>query len=494
MPAVLFVPLITYFYKPSQVLNLNAAKILFLLKNSFFQAGLSTLCCFFASLPAILYTHNGGKRLTGLIEMTYFIPYYFPVISSVIAFGLFFTSFLKGLNYTLAAVLIVHIFYNTPVFVKDLCQAVQRLDTNLIEAGELDCINKRQLLFHIIIPQLFKPFARAFFLVFTFCFTSFGVLLAFGNIGLTNFEVRIYTMLNTNLDITRALNLALIQFLILLVLNTIVTHNEDFELLPIAPANKKKKPLTTVLTVIYLLFELSVICISLFYSVYFSIKHGKNYFLHLFSSSFNREFPFVQGLFNSFFIAGCSALIISVLVYFLAKVSKDKAKEIYITSLFTISPIILSLALIALHILWDVPSFICMVSGYTLLALPVSYSFMASHIQSFPQEIISSAKIDGAWGIKLFFSVEFPILSKTLFLNILIIFAFIFGEFTIAYMFQNGDSFPLVSTVAYSLFSRRMIGEGHAINSLLILLIATIFLFQNFLSGRFGRKKETSNN
>ena len=186
------------FFYLEDLMDIMDDETLGLITMSFKQGVLSSILAFIAAiLPAYYVTYRRGF-LSTLIEGTIFIPFFFPVISTVITFSLVFNlPLLKdlGILYSLKAILIANVFYNAPIFVKYLSLGMKRIPNEVIEAG-LECGASKWVIFTriklpLILPQIF----RGFFLVFTYSFTSFGIVLSLGGLKFSTLEVEIVNSL-----------------------------------------------------------------------------------------------------------------------------------------------------------------------------------------------------------------------------------------------------------------------------------------------------------
>ena len=178
------------------------------LSFTFYQATLSTALTLLVGLPAAyLFSRYlfRGKRLLRALVM---VPFILPTV--VVAAG--FNALLgpRGwlnlalmslfnlstppidLIYTLAAILLAHLFYNTSVIIRLVGSAWSRLDIQLEQAGKVLGAGRLQVFRKITLPLLKPVILSASLLVFLFDFTSFGVILLLGGPKYATVEVSIY--------------------------------------------------------------------------------------------------------------------------------------------------------------------------------------------------------------------------------------------------------------------------------------------------------------
>ena len=97
------------------------------------------------------------------------------------------------------------------------------------------------------------------------------------------------------------------------------------------------------------------------------------------------------------------------------------------------------------------------------------------YIKKFNSEILEAASLETKSKWEIFRYIEFPILRKIFFFSYLNTFALLFGEFTISYTMQIGDSFPTISLVNYSLITGKKFLESSALSTVIILFLLIIF-------------------
>jgi len=180
------------FFHMESLIDILDSETLSLVYMSFKQGILTSILAFIvAILPALYVTYRKGI-LTTLIEGTIFIPFFFPVISTVITFSLIFNlPYLKelGILYSMKAILIANIFYNAPIFVKYLSLGMKRIPNEILEAGLESGASKWIIFTKIKLPLILPQIFRAFFMVFVYSFTSFGIVLSLGGLKYSTLEL-----------------------------------------------------------------------------------------------------------------------------------------------------------------------------------------------------------------------------------------------------------------------------------------------------------------
>lgn len=466
--------------------------LIFTFKQSFYSTVLAFL---FGIFPAI-YIANKKGIIKKLIETSIFIPFFFPVVSTIISFTIISNlKFIKDLNilYSFNGIILANIFYNTPIFVKYISEGLKKISPNLIENAELDGANALQIFLMIKLPIIWPSILRAGFLVFSYCFTSFGVILGIGGIKYSTIEVEIATTLFSSFNFSKAFALGILQFLFLLIVNFTSHKVENYELTGEFQAKKEKIGFfTRIVSLIYLSFEYIFVLTALVFG-FVDKSTGKltfKYFTKLFTKEFNEKYPILEAFFNSAGIAIVTAFLTIVFVYFFLKKFNKFTNYVVLSSL-GVSSAFLGICLIYMNILYSIPLYLILVLGYFMITVPIAYSYLYYPILSFDKSLIESAKLDGATNFTLFKKIEFPLL-KNIFIAVFIqIFAVIFAEFTISYTMQIKDFIPTMATINYDMSSHRYFAESTALSALNTIIIVVLFVISTFIFTKKSDKNES---
>ena len=459
-----------------QLLNYRTFEIVFFtIKQSF----ISTTTAFIIGIIPAIYISKSRGILANLVNTSIFIPFFFPVISTVISFTVIFNSSLLkefGILYSLKGIIMANVFYNAPIFVKYIGEALKNIDKSLVEAFRLESNSKLKLFLYLYIPLIKGAIRKAYFLTFSYCFTSLAIVLSIGGVKFTTLESAIATTLRGTFDFSKAFAYGILQFAVLLILNIII-HNEG-ETFDISPTNEYKKSsiFEKIYVIFYLLFEYGIVGISLVFCFYdyFSDKFTLKYFLRLFTSEFNAKYPVMQALFNSSIVGIISAFLTIVIVYIFLK-NKHRYSHLFILSSIGISGAFLGIALIYMNILYNISYGVLLVFAYMILAVPIAYSFMYYNIVNFDKSILEASYLDGASHFDRFRYIEFPMLKNVFSSTFLQVFTIIFAEFSISYTMQIGDYFPTMSIVNYSLSNSKFFLESSALSGFNTLAILILF-------------------
>jgi len=118
------------------------------------------------------------------------------------------------LQYTLAIILLAHVFYNYTLVLRFVGTYWANLDPRLEEAARLLGAGRWRAFREVTLPLLSPAIGAAALLVFIFCFTSFGVILVLGGPRFATLEVEVYrqTIQYLNLPLAAALSVVQIFF------------------------------------------------------------------------------------------------------------------------------------------------------------------------------------------------------------------------------------------------------------------------------------------
>ncbi len=470
------------FFQVSEIKNLDYFEYFKLFKISLLQGGVSVFFSTIVALVPAYYMSYKRNTLTKLLEGLIFIPFFFPTISTVVAFTLIFNlPFLKDFNilYSLKAIILANVFYNSPIMIKYLSQGMRNIPKNIVEAGKIDGLNEIGVFFKIKLPLIFPQVFRGMFLVFIYTFASFGVVLALGGIRYSNFEVEIANTLLRDANFTKALILGAFQFLFLIAINLLGELYSPYEL----EGEFRQKEISSwvfLYSILYFLIESAVVLIGIFYGFYnyYIGKFSLDGFIRLFNQSFNSSYPVLEGIRNSLVLASITPIFVIIFTYLLLK-NFTKMTSAVVFSTMGFSSAFLGIALIYINILYDIKLWILLIVGYFLITVPIAYSFMYQYVREFPKDILDLAKIDRLSPLKTFLLIECPILKNVFLGTYLQIFAIILGEFTISYSMQLGRDFPTLALVNYSLFSDKKLLEGAALSSVNIIIVVALFYISN---------------
>ncbi|MEI7987663.1 MAG: iron ABC transporter permease [Chloroflexota bacterium] len=207
----------------------NSISMLRVIGFTFGQAGLSTLLTLIVGLPGAYLIARYRFRGKALFRALTGVPFVMPTLVTAMAFdsllgvhgwvnvGMMSIFHLESppleFSYTLWAILLAHIFYNTTIVLRIVGDYWSRLDPRLANAARVLGASQFQTWFNITLPLLMPAIAAASLLVFIFDFTSFGVILVLGGPHFATLETEIYYQTTALFNLPLAAVLSILQLI-----------------------------------------------------------------------------------------------------------------------------------------------------------------------------------------------------------------------------------------------------------------------------------------
>lgn len=184
-----------------------------------FQAALSTVL---SIAPAILIARAMARRTfpgKHMLLSLFAVPMGLPVIVAVLGLAQVYGSqgwFGGWFNlYGLAGILLAHVFFNLPLAVRVLLDALNRVPAESYRLADQLNIRGTSFFKHVEWPVLRIVLPQLSALIFLLCSASFVIVLTLGGgPSATTLEVAIYQSLRLDFDVARALSLCIVQVLL----------------------------------------------------------------------------------------------------------------------------------------------------------------------------------------------------------------------------------------------------------------------------------------
>jgi thiamine transport system permease protein len=201
---------------------------------TFWQAALSTLLTLAVGLPGAYLLARFDFRGKRLLQALAGIPFVLPTLVVAAAFsallgprGWVNLGLMSVFNLSkpplrfmnsLAAILVVHVFYNLTIVLRTVGDFWSHLDPRLSQAAKVLGASRWQSFRHVTFPLLAPAITTAALLVFLFDFTSFGVILILGGPRFATLEVEIYYQTISLFNLPLAAVLAITQLIFTLLM------------------------------------------------------------------------------------------------------------------------------------------------------------------------------------------------------------------------------------------------------------------------------------
>ncbi len=406
--------------------------------------------------------------------------------------------------YTLGAILLAHVFYNTTIVIRIVGNTLSRLDFRLNQAARVLGAHPWRAFWKVTFPLLRPSILAAALLVFLFDFTSFGVILLLGGAKFATLEVEIYIQTISMLNLPVAALLSLIQLLCTLVFSVLYSkmlaktsvqtaQRESATYLHPAKTFSERVFLVSSYFVLIALFILPMFALPLRSVSKLEANRGErttleaglttDYYAELFINRRSSRFyvPPIQAARNSLQYAGIT-VVLSLLLGFpvasaLAKPTKlDNALDPFLMLPLGASAVTLGLGFIIAFsrppLNWISSPFLVPLA-HTMIALPFVIRSLQPALASIPQRYREAAAMLGASPFRVWLTVDFPIISRATLAAATFAFTVSLGEFGATSLLARPE-YPTIPTAIYRFLSQPGgLNYGQAMAMATILMVLT---------------------
>ena len=478
-----------------------SSRVLSILGYTFMQAAVSTAVSFVIAILPAYYAGKHQNIVSGFLNSTVFIPFFFPAVSAIVAFSLVFSSngllSKAGLHpdvmYSLKGVVIAHVFYNAPLFVRYIGAALRGIPREIIEEASASGASPMTRFLRIEWPLVSAAAGRAALLVFVYSFMSFVIVLSIGGVDYYTIEAEISSVMRSTLDFPYALSLAMLQFLLIGAVAAVLSRDARYELSGVSAPEKGTSVWSLLFSIGFMLFEYSFVLLGIaacFYDFY-SMKPDVGSLKSILLSSADTGTSVIGSIGNSIIVSTAVSIAAVMAAFTLAKQRVGRLKLLLVATV-GISSAFLSVGLLYTQIISGVSAVLLFGFGCILNAVPVAYMFMSPHVEAFDRQLIDAARISGAGPVMIFRKIEFPLLLTVFMSAFFQVWMITFGEFTIAYTMQIQDSLPLASITAFALQSSHHMREGAALSGLMICIVLLLCALNSLLLRRMDHRERKS--
>jgi len=444
---------------------------------TFGQALLSTGLTLMLGLPgAYVFARYQfpGKRL---IQALSTVPFVLPTVVVAAAFSSVLgpRSVLNrwfgwnlDLRYTLAAILLAHIFYNYTVVLRLVRGLWSTLDPHLEQAARTLGAPPWRVFWEVTLPLLMPVVGTAGLLVFIFCFTSFGVVLILGGPTFATLEVAIYRQTINFANLQLAAALSLIQILFTLVLTLIYARMQARIVRPLdlKPQWVTERRPRTVGDVALVVGNVGVMLVLLAYPlvtlVARSLGSGLRYYAALFENPRQGVFyvPPFAAVGNSIRIA-LMTTVLALFLGLLTALALYRRRAGWLIDAVFMLPLGTSAVTLGLGYLlaMDQPplqlrgTVALIVFAHTLVGLPFVVRSLLPALQSIRPSLREVAALLGGSPARVFVEVDLPIVWRALAVGAIFAFTVSMGEFGATSLIARPE-LPTIPVAIYRFLSR----------------------------------------
>lgn len=472
---------------------------------TFVQAALSTLLTLAAAVPAAHVFARYEFRAKRLLLTLSTLPFVLPAVLVAAAFtalvgdrGLVNTALSSvfgenapqlNLQNTLTLVLIAHVFYNYPLVLRIVAAYWANQNPHLEAAARVLGASGWRLWWHVRLPLLRPALLAAGLLVFTFCFTSFGVLLILGGPRFASVEVEIYRQAVGvfNLPAAAALSIAqLVSMLVLMIAYTRLSRRLGGGL---QSARSTSQPPRTWRARLWIGANLGFMALLLFLPLAALIVRSltgpdgftlRNYALLSANPRGSVLYaPPLEAIGNSLLFAACAAGLALVLGLIAARlIAAGRARIAQWLDPALMLP--LATSAVTLGLGYTVAfgreplnlraSLLIVPLIHTLVALPFVVRTALPAYQAIPRSISEAASVLGASPWRRFLAVELPLMRRSIIVGLTFAFTVSMGEFGATLFLARPES-TTMPLVIY-----RLLGQPGASNYGQALAMSTLLL------------------
>lgn len=485
------------------------------LRFTFYQAILSTLLTLLLGLPAAYLFARYEFRGKSLLRALTAVPFMLPTVVVAAGFnallgprGLMHAVFPVSFPFigTLAAILVAHVFYNTTIIIRVVGNALSSLDPKLEQAARSLGADPRRVWWNVTLPLLRPALFAASLLVFLFDFTSFGVILLLGGPQFSTLEVEIYLRVLRLPDLPLAALLSVIQLICTLVFSVLYTRIVARSTIQTAPRSAEaniRRPRSIkerIFAASFILLLLSFFLLPLSALPFRSLfrleadRGQRNEIQYGFTAEYYRELfvnrrgsvfyvPPIRAAINSIGYAG-GTVILSLLLGFpaafaLAKPTRlEKILDPLVMLPLGSSAVMLGLGLIISYGAW-LTSPLLVPFAHTLIALPFVIRTLQPAIASIPERLRQAASVLGASPLRVWRTIDWPILRRSTLAAAIFAFTISLGEFGATLLISRPD-YPTIPVAIERFLSQPgglNYGQAMAMATVLMLLTTASILF-----------------
>lgn len=461
-----------------------------------YQAVLSTLLTLAVGLPAAYLFARFDFRGKSLLRALTAVPFMLPTVVVAAGFnallgprGWLNLTLMHSLGLdappisfvgTLGAILLAHVFYNTTIVIRIVGNTLGGLDPKLEQAAHTLGADGRRTWWNVTLPLLRPSLLAAALLVFLFDFTSFGVVLLLGGPHFSTLEVEIYIQALQLLNLPLAALLSLIQLLCTLAFSVLYSHTINRTTVQTAPrstesnfrkarSRREKVFISGLVTLLFVLFILPMLALP-FRSVSrleaargqesgFQAGLTTEYYTELFINRNSSIFyvPPVNAALNSLGYAGLTVLLSLTLGFPAASaLAKPGRLEKVLDPLLIVplgaSAVTLGLGFILAFSRWLISPWLVPLA-HTLVALPFVIRALQPALASIPERLRQAAASLGASPLRVWGTVDWPILRRATLSAATFAFTISLGEFGATSLLTRPD-YPTIPIAIYRFLSQ----------------------------------------
>jgi thiamine transport system permease protein len=474
------------------------------------QATLSTALTLLAGIPGAYVLSRCEFPGRHVVRALVTVPFVLPTVVVGSAFVALLgdggpLAFL-GLDQTLGAILIAHVFFNYAVVVRTVGSLWSHLDPRPEEAARLLGASRLRTFREVTLPALRPAIAAAGAVVFLFTFTSFGVILILGGPGTATLETEIYrqTAQFLNLPLAAALTVVQLVAIVVLLLLTSWIEGRQRVTLSLRAASETARRVRTAGGRLFVVANLAVMALLLGVPVAVLVFRsfdtpgglGLDYYralgeVHAGSTLFVEPVHAIANSLRFAVVATAIAVVVGGCAAF-ALASRRRGLDTLVSLPLGVSAVTVGFGfLIALdHAPFDLRgSWLLVPIAQALVAVPFVVRVMTPVLRAIDPRLRDAATTLGASPARVWREIDLPIVARAALVAAGFAFAISLGEFGATVFIVRPDQ-PTLPVLVYRLLGQPgPLNFGGAMAASVILMVLTalaILGIERFRAGTLG--------
>jgi thiamine transport system permease protein len=463
------------------------------------QSLVSTAFALVIALPLAFVTANFRFKAQRLTTSLVSVPFILPSIVVGVAFLQILPN---SFHRTAFALILAHTYFNFGFTSRLITARWLQIHPHLDDAARTLGASPLKLFTTVTLPLLGKAITNAALIVFTLCFTSYGVVRILGGPSRSTLETEIYFRAIQLGDVSGAILLSALQILIIVSLFVVTTRasRNRFEqsTRPTISRQKslqtrKQKFIATTIISIATVFAIVPLLAIAFKSINTNSKFTTTAWRTIFTS------PEISHSLIKTLTYAVIAMTLATLLGLLSACSVAYNNNFRLISGLTTLPIVISAVSIGLGIIitfdtkpfdWRGTQFMLPLA-HALVALPLAMRVILPVLQAIPDSLRQASSVLGASPQQTWLNIDLKIIRRAVISAAAISAAVSIGEFgASSFLARRGaETLPITISRLLSRPGDSLQSQAFALATLLaIFSLITIFVIDSFANTKFARE------
>jgi thiamine transport system permease protein len=458
----------------------------------------STALALTVALPLAFLTANfkfKAQRLTtSLISMPFILP-------SIVVGVAFLQILPNNFHRTAFALILAHVYFNFGFASRLISARWLQIHPHLDDAARTLGASPLKLFRTLTLPLLSKAITNAALIMFTLCFTSYGVVRVLGGPSRSTLETEIYFRAMQLGDVSGAMLLSALQLVIIALLFVVTTKasSKKFEqsTRPTISRQKslqtrKQKVIAATIVSIATLFAIVPVLAIALKSINTNSRFTTTAWRTVFTS------PEIAQSITKTLIYAVISMSLATLLGLLSACSVAYNNNFRFISGLTTLPIVISAVSIGLGIIitFDTQPFdwrgaqLMLPLAHTLVALPLVMRIISPVLQAIPDSLRQASSVLGASPCQTWLNIDFKIIRRAAISAAAISATVSIGEFgASSFLARRGaETLPVMISRLLSRPGDSLQSQAFALATLLVMLsLVIIFVIDSFTEDKFTR-------